>query len=225
MQGRHQTGCVNTSARPFDRVSGDVSCSRVGPKSATTDVPIAAAMCIAPESLATQAADSDSTPPSDLDRRLPRQVDDVWPRVGGYSGQDLACRGGIAPAADHHAGRAAIADDIGGHARDVRQQPAFGGAVRGAWCEDDQRPHGVPAAIDQLRACGGRRRIGDGQDGLERSAARSRARASDAGSRRPGAGCASGRAHRAGQQRRAHVRGVAPSARNGCAPEQPCGGE
>src|SRR5688572_17628486 len=54
MHGRHHTGCVSTSVRPPALGSGLVSCSRVGPKMATTGVPTAAATCMAPESLATQ---------------------------------------------------------------------------------------------------------------------------------------------------------------------------
>ena len=78
-------------------------------------------------------------------------------------------RGGVAAAADHHAGRLALAYELRGHARDVRQQPALRRSVGGAWREHEQRPRRVPAAIDQLRACSRGHRVGHRQDGLQRS--------------------------------------------------------
>src|SRR5258705_13406801 len=55
IQGRHQTWLMTTSAATPARASGEVALSFVGPKMPTTGTPVAAARCIAPESLDTHA--------------------------------------------------------------------------------------------------------------------------------------------------------------------------
>ena len=148
MHGRHQTGCVSTTwASPIGRVAR----SLVGPNTAVTATPAAAARCIAPESLVTSARHWVSTPASVGRSVRPAEVDDA----GDARNLGRGCR--VRRAANCHAPHA-VGDERRCQLGEALRRPPLGAAIRSARRQRDQRRPAVPSRILEQPLAGGSHR-------------------------------------------------------------------
>ena len=154
MQGRHQTGAVSTATRWLglgarvlvrDSERGAVRRSSVGPNTAVTLTPSAAARCSAPESFATSARQFTRTPASVGHIGLADQID----RTGRGRASARATSAAVprSAAAPTITVAHAVLGEPGGEIRERRWRPALRRSVRGAWRQRDERRPPVPARV------------------------------------------------------------------------------